>query len=530
MVGGRYIVNFALGDLPLEYTDYLVIGSGIAGLYSAIKASKIGQVTLLTKKRLADSNTEHAQGGIAAVMDVEEDSPELHFEDTVLAGAGLCDREAVEIMVNEGPARVKELLAMGANFDREGGQIALTREGAHSRRRILHAHGDATGGEILRALAETVRREKLVDIREEHFVVDLLTDNGQCRGLLAIDDRGHLRAFLAKAVILATGGAGRIFKYTTNPQVATGDGIAIAYRAGAQVMDMEFMQFHPTALAIEGKPHFLISEAIRGEGAYLRNEAGERFMPAYHPMAELAPRDIVSRAIIDEVAKTRSTKVYLDLSHLDHEKTRRRFPTITATCKKFGLDLACDPIPVTPSAHYLMGGVRTNYYGETNLGGLYACGEAACQGVHGANRLASNSLLDGLVFGDRIVRRSSGLIKAPLAKAQVEGIGCKELKQGPEMDSSALRQDIQEIMWEKVGIVRSGTGLREAIEFFARWQHLTQYDNKTIANMEVVNIMTIGQLMAKAALVRTESRGGHYRADFPARNDELWGRHIVVHR
>lgn len=529
MVVGRYAVNFELSGLPSETTDYLVIGSGIAGLYSALKASKLGQVILLTKKKLADSNTEHAQGGIAAAID-EEDSPDLHFEDTVEAGAGLCDPKAVDILVNEGPDRVMELLEMGANFDREGNSIALTREGAHSRRRVLHAHGDATGGEIHSTLVREVRREGLVHIREDHFVVDLLTDKDRCFGVLAIDGKGRLVAYLAKVIILATGGAGRLFKNTTNPEVATGDGIAIAYRAGAQLMDLEFVQFHPTALAIEGVPPFLVSEAVRGEGAYLRNQAGERFMPGYHKLAELAPRDVVARAIIDEMGKTHSERVYLDLSHLDADKVRKRFPTITATCQKFGLDIAKDPIPVAPSAHYMMGGVRTNHHGETNLTGLFACGEVACQGVHGANRLASNSLLDGLVFGDRIIRRSKAIAGTPMINADYSAINYSQLKDPVKEDIDRLRQNIQEIMWEQVGIVRSGVGLKEALAFFGRWQYLCTNRSMDVHSLEAINMLTIGKLMAKAALVRTESRGGHYRIDFPAREDELWSRHIVFHR
>lgn len=524
----RYAVNFELGDLPSETTDYLVIGSGIAGLYSALQASKHGQVILLTKKKLADSNTEHAQGGIAAAID-EDDSPLLHYEDTVEAGAGLCDPEAVDILVNEGPDRVMELLEMGANFDREGNNIALTMEGAHSRPRILHANGDATGGEIHSTLVREVRREGLVQIKEDHFVVDLLTDKGRCFGALAIDNKGRLIAYLAKIIILATGGAGRLFKNTTNPEVATGDGIAIAYRAGAQLMDLEFVQFHPTALSIEGVPPFLISEAVRGEGAYLCNQAGERFMPAYHKQAELAPRDIVARAIITEISKTQSERVYLELSHLPAEKVRKRFPTITATCHKLGLDIAKDPIPVAPSAHYMMGGVRTNHHGETNLSGLYACGEAACQGVHGANRLASNSLLDGLVFGNRIILRSKEMAAAPLLNVDFSAIKYTRLEEPVQVDIDRLRHQIQEVMWDKVGIGRSDEGLKEALAFFGRWQYLCTHRSTNTSSLEAINMLTIGKLMAKAAITRTESRGGHFRLDFPARDDELWSRHIVFH-
>ncbi len=526
---GRYTLNFALGDLPFEKTDYLIIGSGIAGLYSALKASQYGQVTLLTKRKLADSNTEHAQGGIAAAI-AEEDSPDLHYEDTVEAGAGLCDLQAVDILVNEGPDRVMELLEMGTNFDREGDTIALTREGNHSRRRILHAHGDATGGEIHNTLVRKVRQEELVHIREDHFVVDLLTDKGRCIGALALDGTGKLVAYLAKVVILATGGTGQLYKNTTNPEVATGDGIAIAYRAGAELMDLEFMQFHPTALSIEGVPPFLISEAVRGEGAFLRNESGERFMPGYHKLAELAPRDVVARAIKDQMTKTQTNRVYLDLSHLDAEKVRKRFPNISAKCKKYGLDIAKDPVPVTPSAHYMMGGVRTGYHGETNIVGLHACGEVACQAVHGANRLASNSLLDGLVFGDRIIRWSKDMVKAPMPSLDFGAISSTQLKEPAQIDTAWLRQAIQEIMWENVGIVRSGEGLQGALKFFSSWDHLNHHSNTAVVGLETINMLNLGHLMAKAALVRTESRGGHYRIDYASREDDLWCRHIVLNR
>ncbi|MDA8234827.1 MAG: L-aspartate oxidase, partial [Clostridia bacterium] len=460
----RYITNFDTQELPWRVCDYLVIGSGIAGLYSALKASAHGRVILLTKKKVADSNTEYAQGGIAAAID-EDDSPDLHLEDTMEAGAGLCNMEAVEVLVNEGPQRVKELIELGANFDRIGNELALTREGAHSRRRILHARGDATGEEIRRALAAQIRQEALVEVKENCFVVDLLTIHNRCLGALVMDSEGRLEVYYSKVVILATGGAGQLYKNTTNPEVATGDGMAFAYRAGVELMDMEFVQFHPTALALDGAPSFLISEAVRGEGAVLRNGRGERFMTNYHPLAELAPRDIVTRAIIKEMESTGSSRTYLDLTHLDEGLVSRRFPNISATCARYGLDLAKEWISVAPSAHYMMGGVRTSLYGETNITGFYACGEAACLGVHGANRLASNSLLDGLVFGDRIIRRSLDYVKEQQEPQPVD-LHYDKLLSPLQLDTGEIKGRIQDLMWDKVGIIRSGEGIQQALSCF----------------------------------------------------------------
>lgn len=522
-----YLVNFDTRELPRDDRECLVIGSGIAGLYTALAAASEGiKVLLLTKHSMLDSSTDKAQGGIAAALG-SSDSPLLHLEDTLVAGAGLCDLDAVEVLVNEGPGRVEELIRMGARFDRVGGELALTKEGAHSRRRILHASGDATGAEIQRVLTETARAHPGIEVLEDDFAVDLLVRQGHCYGALACGRDGRLRVLTGRAVILCTGGLGQLFDHSTNPDVATGDGIAMAYRAGAEVMDMEFVQFHPTVLLLPGAPRFLISEAVRGEGAYLRNSHGERFMPDYHGQAELAPRDVVVRAILKELARTGKEYVYLDLSHLACSLVRERFPNISKTCNLYGLDITKDPIPVAPAAHYMMGGVKTNQYGETNLSGLYACGEVACLGVHGANRLASNSLLDGLVFGGRIVDRVKRYLKEDIPSLEPFEHDC--LKDMELVDYQSLRRQIQCIMGKFVGPVRCAGGLRSALDFFEQWSYLEQHQVIMSVGMEVHNMLLVGQLIAETALMRTESRGGHSRTDFP-NTLERWQKHLILKR
>nr|WP_207755004.1 L-aspartate oxidase [Desulforadius tongensis] len=521
------MVNFNTKELPQLETELLIIGGGIAGLYTAWQADRTGiRVTVLTKGTIADSNSGRAQGGIAAALG-KTDSPELHYKDSILAGAGLCDANAVKILVNEGPARVRELISMGANFDRHDGQLAMTKEGAHSKRRILHAQGDATGAEIMRTLASQIKEKSRVEILEQHFAVDLLVEENVCRGVLAFDEEsGSYRVFWAKAVVLASGGAGQLYKYTTNPEVATGDGIAMAYRAGAEVMDMEFVQFHPTTLVLPGVPRFLISEAVRGEGGLLRNSNGERFMPRYHGMAELAPRDIVSRAILSEMAKTGQKFVYLDLTHLAKEKIKKRFPTITGTCARYGLDITRDLIPVAPAAHYIMGGVKTNYNGETSIQGLYACGETACQGVHGANRLASNSLLDGLVFGRRIVEAVKKYL--PYSTGVRSHFTCESLSP-PAGDFTAVKKELQGTMGENVGPLRTVQRLTQALTFFDQNSWLKKHLCCTPREMELRNMLEVGRLIAEAAMMRTESRGGHFRLDFPE-TVSRWKKHIIIRR
>ncbi|MGE5398502.1 MAG: L-aspartate oxidase, partial [Chitinophagales bacterium] len=395
MLTTRFVTDLE-SDPSVIKTDFLIIGSGIAGLFTALKASETGDVVVLTKKSMKDSNTGLAQGGIAAAVH-EEDSPFLHLEDTLEAGAGLCDIEAVQVLVTEGPDRVRELMAIGARFDTVNGTVALTREAAHSRARILHA-ADATGEAIRQALVESCLQKPSINIQENQFLIDLLTVGGECQGALIMDgNTGQKVVYLARATVVATGGIGQLYKYTTNPDIATADGMAACFRAGCRLADMEFIQFHPTVLATSANQRFLISEAVRGEGALLFNHGGERFMPNYHPLGELAPRDIVARAIWNQMALSQSDYVYLDLTGL--KNPAKRFPNIYKTCLEQGYDLFKDRIPVSPAAHYMMGGVQTNINGETGVYGLYACGEMACTGVHGANRLASNSLLEGLVFG-----------------------------------------------------------------------------------------------------------------------------------
>lgn len=524
----QYLTNFDTRYMPQEEWEYVVVGSGIAGLYTAYTASKAGgKVVVLTKHTVLDSNTDKAQGGIAAALGAA-DSPALHLQDTLAAGAGLCDREAVNILVNEGLRRVEELIKLGARFDRNNGQLVMGREGAHSRRRILHAAGDATGAEIQRVLTEQAYQNPSIDVRESHFVVDLLVKKNICYGVLAYDlTEQCLKVFWGRVVILASGGVGQLYKYNTNPEVATGDGIAMAYRAGAEVMDMEFIQFHPTVLNLPEAPRFLISEAVRGEGAYLCNCHGERFMPRYHEMAELAPRDVVVRAILQEMMKTGAEEVFLNLSHLDAKEIYLRFPTIRRTCQTYGLNIERDPIPVTPAAHYMMGGVKTNLYGETSIDGLYACGETACLGVHGANRLASNSLLDGLVFGYRIVERTRRYLAG--CRLSRQDFSCTYEAESEDIDYQRLRTSLQLTMDRCVGPIRTYGGLNEALVFFAGLGALAGRRAGNWEEMEVRNMLCLAELITEAALIRTESRGGHYRLDFPAPS-ERWRRHIIFKR
>lgn len=532
----QYIYDFDLSALPMVETDVLVIGSGIAGLFTAIKASEQHRVLMITKKSLLESNTRYAQGGIAAVI-AEDDSPVYHLQDTLAAGAGLCRSEAVEVLVNEGPDGVRELIRLGTLFDQENGELALTQEGAHSHRRILHANGDATGYEIVRALAVEVHEHSGIDVWDEHFVVDLITDHGECIGALILKEDGSKVFVKAKATVLCSGGAGQLYRYTTNPDVATADGVAMAYRAGAVVRDMEFIQFHPTSLCYPGAPRFLISEAVRGEGAFLRNVKGERFMEKYHTQLELAPRDIVARAIVSEMELTNSTFVYLDITHEQPEMVKHRFPTIYETCMRYGLDLTTDWIPVAPAAHYMMGGVKTDLSGESSIARLFACGEVSSTGVHGANRLASNSLSEAIVFGRRIVERihslpslheSLGIDVKSLSLDNKSISGEKE--QRPSEPISERRLRLQKMMVRQVGLRRNGKSLQQAkdklqqeLSFFD--QRLTQREE-----LEYANLLTCAWLVTSGALHREESRGAHYREDFPARDDAVWQKHSLQQR
>lgn len=502
-------------------TDYLILGSGIAGMFTALVASEFGKVTLATKSKLIESNTRYAQGGIAAATS-EEDTPESHYEDTLQAGAGLCDVESVVALTKEATARILDLTKYGVAFDQENGEFARGLEGAHSRARVLHAGGDRTGAAIASALSQAIRRSS-VRVVEDAFATELVKEDETCAGANLLLG-GRIQRLGAKHTVLATGGAGQLFRFTTNPPVATGDGLALAFRIGAPLEDLEFFQFHPTALQAPGVPTFLISEAVRGEGGILRNLAGERFMGRYDTRLELASRDIVSRAILSEMAREGASHVWLDVRHFDSTDFAHRFPTIDAFCRAQGIELPHSLIPVAPAAHYMMGGIKTDSWGRTGVPGLYACGETACTGVHGANRLASNSLLEGVVFARRVVEAS---VRGEAAAVQEND----ELHVEVDLENAAGHTqprvaELQSLMWENVGIRRSGPGLSEALEKFLSWSGWTP-SSTSQAEHELANRVLVGRLMAQAALAREESRGSHYRTDFPIQ-DAAWRRRIVV--
>jgi L-aspartate oxidase len=507
--------------------DAVVAGSGIAGLRAAIEIARGGwRVAVLTKDSPTDSATDKAQGGMAAVLS-DDDEVSLHFQDTIEAGDGLCHEGAVRVLVEEGPARALELIDWGARFDREGTRIALAREAAHSKRRVLRAQGDSTGREIARALVARAAGEAAITLLERTFSVDLALAGGRCAGVLALDEAAGRPVLLrARAVVLATGGAGQAFRETTNPPQATGDGMAMAYRAGAELMDLEFVQFHPTALLLPGVPRFLLSEAMRGEGARLENAAGEPFMTRSDRRGDLAPRDIVARGIVAEMRRTAHPSVYLSMRHLDPDFVRRRFPTIAATCARHGLDIGRDRIPVTPCAHYMMGGVKTDLWGRTSIPGLYAAGETACTGVHGANRLASNSLLEGLVFGARAGRAILSDSLGPLPDGALTGDPGVALSIDPE-SSGEVGRSLREVMWDGVGILRQAGGLERSITATLHLERGLAPRPATRAGVEARNLLFVGRLVAESALRRRESRGAHFREDFPDREPGR-GRHSII--
>lgn len=504
--------------------DYIIIGSGIAGLYTALLAQEKGSVLIITKGGIDDCNTKHAQGGIAAPIGLN-DSAELHFQDTLKAGAGLSDSEAVDVLAKEAPDRIFDLVRFGVPFDTTNGEIALTMEGAHSVPRVLHAGGDATGAHIEATLSKRVS-ENRIPVLEYCLVTDIIVENGVVQGVKALDLRiGATIEFTCTNVILSTGGAGHLYKYTTNPDVATGDGIAIAFKAGAELEDMEFYQFHPTGLRLPGVAPFLISEAVRGEGGILRNVEGYPFMKDYTDEGELAARDIVARSILFEMRKTGSDRVFLDVTHLSPSLVTTRFPNIYKYCLDHGLDITKGLIPVAPAAHYMMGGVKTNIWAETNIKGLFAAGECACTGVHGANRLASNSMLEVLVFSKRIIHRTietkgedEARIIGEIHRTLPER---KEYKPVPPVSLRAL----QNLMWSKVGIIRDKESLEEAAATLATWQNSLPepVDRSTY---EINNLLQTARLVAESAIIREESRGAHFRSDYPDDSDN-WKKHII---
>ncbi|NLL96752.1 MAG: L-aspartate oxidase [Clostridiaceae bacterium] len=525
----RYLVNFDTENLPYEFFDLVIIGSGIAGVYTALSAPRNARILIITKEAIEVNNSVLAQGGIAVSLD-QNDSPSLHFKDTLFAGAGLCDENAVKALVNEATENIATLCLYGVNFDRdEGNRLSLTREAAHSMNRIIHT-GDATGKEVCDTLVGAVSTLNNVTIREQTFAIDILTENGECKGVLTSNEEGtELKAYYAPVLVCASGGYGQLYSKTTNPEVATGDGAALALRAGAELMDLEFVQFHPTVLFHPDNQNFLISEAVRGEGAVLRNNKGERFMEKYHPMKELAPRDVVSRAIFQEMQKTGSNHVFLDIAHKDKEFLRQRFPTIYNKCLSYGIDIAKDFIPVAPCQHYSMGGIRTDEWGRTRILGFYAVGEAACNGIHGANRLASNSLLEGLVFGRRIGRQvQENLDEIKIREGFKPRIRFVKEWVERDIDYLSMKKKLQGIMTLNVGIIRNEESLSEAMEIISGLK--SEIEGVKVVHthhMELINMLTLASLVVKAAILRQESRGAHYRTDYPATDDQNWLKNLV---
>jgi L-aspartate oxidase len=524
----RYLVSFHSRREFHQFTDILIIGAGIAGIRAALEAPSNLDVLVITKDSIRESNSTYAQGGIAGVLSPEDDFRN-HIEDTHVAGAGLCDPEIVEQVIREAPNQIADLIRFGTNFDMEDGELALTREGGHSHRRIVHALGDSTGHEVMRALIAKAREMKNIVLRDDTFTLDLLTHQGVCVGAMVWQAGRGKSLIWAKQVILASGGCGMVYRETTNPPVATGDGMAAAYRAGAELRDMEFMQFHPTVLYVAGSARYLISEAVRGEGAYLRDVNGKRFMPEEDPRAELAPRDIVSRAIFNCMERTQHPNVYLDLTHLDPVKVRERFPGINRVCRSFGLDITRDRIPVRPGAHYMVGGVTVDRHGRTTLPGLWAAGEVTSSGLHGANRLASNSLIEGLVYGtlcaqgaaNAAIRMEADLHALPLHFQSDPDASTDEL------DIADMTNSLRSLMTRKMGIVRDRQRLLEArqnVEFWCSYVLIREFADRK--GWELQNLLTVARLMIEAALTREESRGTHFRSDYRKPDDVQWRRHV----
>jgi L-aspartate oxidase len=526
--------------MPFKF-DFLVLGGGVAGLTFAYKAAEHGTVAVMTKRARNEGNTQYAQGGIASVFSAE-DSFEQHVEDTLRAGAGLCKREVVESTVREGPARIRELIALGAEFNRRAtGEFDLTREGGHTKRRVLHS-GDITGSEVERALLQACDEKKNITFFPNTAAIDLIRDRpstrnlGRCAGAYALLENGAIDTFLGRVTVLATGGAGKVYLYTTNPDVATGDGVAMAYRAGAQIANLEFYQFHPTCLFHPEAKSFLLSEALRGEGGRLRLKSGEEFMQRYHPLGALAPRDVVARAIDAELKRTGDEYVHLDMTHLGRAFLMGRFPNIYATCQAFGIDMAVRPIPVVPAAHYQCGGLVTDLHGRTSIPGLYAIGEVACTGLHGANRLASNSLLEGLVFGDHAARATAEELRSvgPIREEPPQWDPGSAVDSDESVVVTHNWDEVRRLMWNYVGIVRTDKRLmrahrrldllREEIRDYY-WRFKVTRDV-----IELRNIAEVAYLIVECASRRKESRGLHFTLDYPSRDDHNWNKDTVISR
>jgi L-aspartate oxidase len=509
----------------MKQYDFVIVGSGIAGLYTALLARPHGSVLIVTKGQIDDCNTRFAQGGIAAAL-AKNDSVENHFQDTVIAGNDLCDEAAVRILAEEAPARIDDLVKLGVPFDTVDGEIALTLEAAHSVSRIAHAGGDATGAHIEDTLSERIRADR-IDLLENFLATNIIVGDQQVQGVRTLSCyTGEIQEFGCRYLIIATGGAGQLFKYTTNPQIATGDGIALAFNSGAEIVDTEFFQFHPTTLILPEAEPFLISEAVRGEGAVLRNQAGHSFMTGYHPDGDLAARDIVARSILYEMQKTGTERVYLDTTVINSRRLTTRFPTIYRYCREHGLDITREQIPISPAAHYLMGGIRTNHWGETSIPGLYAVGEVACTGVHGANRLASNSLIEVLVFARRII---DGIKAGRQPEPSPEGTPAYHLNtrgHASDLLPPLNRENIRELMWRNAGIIRDRHNLDDTARILAAWQSLLPPVNNSYT-FEMASLILCGRLLTEAAIIREESRGAHFRADFPNVSPQ-WKRHITL--
>jgi len=527
----RYLVPFSPRELPHYFADVLIIGGGLAGLRAANAIDPKLHVLVVTKDAIQQSNSSYAQGGIAGVLD-PDDSMEEHVQDTLVAGGTLCDQQVVEMVVREAPGRIQELIDWGTHFDEQSGRIVLGREGGHSKSRIVHALGDMTGKEVMRAVIAHTQSLSHVRIWENTFTLDLLTHEGIARGAIVATRHGEKMLVWARQTILATGGCGQIYRESTNPLVATGDGHAMAYRAGAQLRDMEFVQFHPTVLYIAGGSRSLITEAVRGEGGRLVDKEGFRFMPSYDPRAELAPRDIVSQAIVTQMEKTRHSCVYLDVTHLDPAFVLARFPGIAAACKQFGIDITRDKIPVRPGAHYMIGGVTVDLAGQTSVPGLWAAGEVSSSGLHGANRLASNSLLEGLVYGAHAGAAASAAAMRTPGDYRVYPLANPVVAPPAEpLDLADIRNSLKAVMWRACGVRRGGQELAEALEAVDQWRRYVlarQFDD--IEGWELQNMLTLARVMIQAALVREESRGVHLRTDFPRLDDARWNKHLWFER